>query len=144
MEFSFELIIDAPVKKVWALFYQVDRWHEWIPSIKKINIITSGPLRIGSKLEVKAKLGFFNITTPLTIIDFKKEEGVVMQGKPLFTFTNLKRFYYCKPENNKTKITIGGETSGLLEVLGAKKALIISKEIAFAAKNKIESTNNHE
>jgi hypothetical protein len=59
-----------------------------------------------------------------------------MEGKSLLT--NLKRFYYMKAKGDQTVITIGGFVTGLLASFGAKQGLKISKEIAWAVKDRME------
>jgi hypothetical protein len=51
----------------------------------------------------------------------------------------LIRFYTFEPVNGKTKVTIGGEVSGLLARLARRGGQAVSDEIAQAAKKKIES-----
>ena len=45
--------IDAPADGVWAVFIDVERWHEWTPSFTSIMRLDSGDLREGSRVSIK-------------------------------------------------------------------------------------------
>ena len=137
MRFSSIVEINAPVEKVWALIDKLEEWHQWMPSIKKIEKVSEGPLTVGSQLSVTAKVSRLTVNLLMTITEFVPQRSVVMQGKALGT--NLIRFYTFEPVNGKTKVTIGGEVSGLLARLARRGGQAVSDEIAQAAKKKIES-----
>jgi carbon monoxide dehydrogenase subunit G len=137
MRFSSSVEISAPVEKVWTLIDKLEEWHQWMPSIKKIEKVSEGPLTVGSQLSVTAKVSKLTVNLLMTITEFVPQRSVVMQGKALGT--NLIRFYTFEPVNGKTKVTIGGEVSGLLARLARRGGQAVSDEIAQAAKKKIES-----
>jgi carbon monoxide dehydrogenase subunit G len=136
MRFESSIDINAPVEKVWALIDKLEEWPQWMPSIKKIERISKGPLTAGSQLSVTAKVSGLTVTLLMTIIEFVPERTVVMQGKALGT--NLTRFYTLEPVNGKTKVTIGGEVSGALAWLACRGGKKVSAEIAQVVKKKIE------
>jgi len=137
MRFSSSVEINAPVEKVWALVDRLEEWPQWMASIKKIERVSEGPLTVGSQLSVTAKVSRLTVNLLMTIIEFVPERSVVMQGRALGT--NLTRFYFFEPVNGKTKITIGGEVSGLLAWMARRGGQAVSDEIAQAAKKRIES-----
>ena len=137
MRFSSSVEINAPVEKVWTLVDKLEEWPQWMPSIKKIERLSEGPLTVGSQLSVIAKVSRLTVNLLMTITEFVPERAVVMQGKTLGT--NLTRFYYLEPVNGKTKVTVGGEVSGLLAWLARRGGQAVSHEIAQAAKARIES-----
>jgi carbon monoxide dehydrogenase subunit G len=136
MRFESSIDINAPVKKVWAMIDKLEEWPQWMPSIKKIERISKGPLGVGSQLSVTAKVSGLTVTLLMTITEFVPEGTVVMQGRTLGT--NLTRFYNLKPVNGKTKVTIGGDVSGALAWLACRGGQKVSAEIAQAAKKKVE------
>jgi len=109
-----------------------------MPSIKKIERVSKGPLTAGSQLSVTAKVSGLTVTLLMTITEFVPERNVVMKGKALGT--NLTRFYNLEPLNGKTKVTIGGEVSGVLAWLARRGGQAVSDEIAQAAKKRIEGS----
>ncbi len=138
MRFESTIDIDAPPEKVWTLIDKLEQWPQWMPSIKKIERISEGPLTAGSQLSVTAKVSGFTVKLLMTIIKFVPERTVVMQGKALGT--SLTRFYNLEPLNDKTRATIGGEVSGVLAWLARRGGQAVSDEIAQAAKKRIEGS----
>jgi len=136
MRFESSTDINAPVEKVWALIDKLEEWPQWMPSIKKIERVSKGPLTVGLQLSVTAKVSGLTVTLLMTIIEFVPERTVVMQGKALGT--NLTRFYTLEPINGKTKVTIGGDVSGALAWLACRGGQAVSAEIAQAVKKEVE------
>jgi carbon monoxide dehydrogenase subunit G len=137
MRFSSSVEINAPVEKVWSLIDKLEEWPQWMQSIKKIERVSEGPLAVGSQLSVTAKANRLTVNLLMTISEFVPERSVVMQGRALGT--KLTRFYFLEPVNGKTKVTIGGEVSGLLAWMARRGGKAVSDEIAQAAKKRIES-----
>ena len=138
MRFESSIDIDAPPEKVWTLIDKLEQWPQWMPSIKKIERVSKGPLTAGSQLSVTAKVSGLTVKLLMTIIKFVPERTVVMQGKALGT--SLTRFYNLEPLNDKTRATIGGEVSGVLAWLARRGGQAVSDEIAQAAKKRIEGS----
>jgi carbon monoxide dehydrogenase subunit G len=138
MRFSSSVEIDAPVAAVWSLIDRLEEWPQWMPSIKKIERVSEGPLSVGSQLAVTAKVSRITVHLLMTIIEFVPERSVVMQGRALRT--NLTRFYSFEPHDNRTTATIGGEVTGPLAFLARRGGKRVSEEIAQAAKKRIESS----
>ena len=47
-KFAISVEISAPPARVWEVMSDVDRWHEWTPSITSVKRIKDAPLAIGS------------------------------------------------------------------------------------------------
>jgi carbon monoxide dehydrogenase subunit G len=138
MRFESSIDINAPAEKVWALVDKLEEWPQWMPSIKKIEKVSKGPLTVDSQLAVTAKVSGLTVKLLMTITEFVPERTVVMQGKALGT--SLTRFYALEPVNSKTKVTIGGDVSGALAWLARRGGQAISDEIALAVKTRIEGS----
>jgi carbon monoxide dehydrogenase subunit G len=136
MRFESSIDINAPAKKVWALIDRLEEWPQWMPSIKKIERVSKGPLTVGSQLSVTANVSGLTVTLLMTIMEFVPERTVVMQGKAMGT--NLTRFYTLEPVNGETKVTIGGDVSGALAWLACRGGRAVSAEVAQAVKKKVE------
>jgi hypothetical protein len=72
----------------------------------------------------------------MTITEFVPRQHAVMQGKVLGT--EMTRYYTFEPVNGGTRLTAGGEVSGLLAYLVRRGGQALSEEIVQAAKRKIE------
>jgi len=138
MRFESSIEIAAPVKRVWTLIDKLEEWPQWMPSIKKIERLSKGPLAVGSRLSVTAKAGGLTIALLMTITEFVPERNVVLEGKVLGT--KLKRFYALEPANGKTNVTIGGDVAGALAWLVCRGGKKVSTEIALAVKTRIEGS----
>jgi carbon monoxide dehydrogenase subunit G len=138
MRFESSIEINAPVRKVWALIDKLEEWPHWMPSIKKIQRVSNGPLGVGAQLSVTARVSRLRVKLLMTITKFVPERNVVMQGKALGT--NLTRFYNLEPVDGKTKVTVGGDVSGALAWLACRGGQAISAEIALAVKTRIEGS----
>ncbi len=44
--------IAAPPGRVWTVMSDIERWHEWTPTIRSIRRTNAGPFRIGAKARV--------------------------------------------------------------------------------------------
>jgi carbon monoxide dehydrogenase subunit G len=49
MEFVDTARIEAPIQRVWDLTVNVERWVEFVPTVKHVERLEAGPLEIGSK-----------------------------------------------------------------------------------------------
>ena len=50
---SFEITIVAPIERVWAVYTDVARWPEWTESVAAAEVLTPGPLALGSNVRIK-------------------------------------------------------------------------------------------
>jgi len=136
MKFSSSVWIDAPPEKVFALVDDLERWPEWIPSIEAIEKLSEGPLREGSEIVVTAKSGV-RVRLPMTITEFVPGKRGVLKGKVLGT--RMVRYYDFEAAGGGTRLTAGGEVTGLLAFLVCVGGQRLSQEIVEAAKQKIQS-----
>lgn len=53
MHLQDELLIHAPVERVWALTVDVERWPEATPTMTEVTRLDDGPLGVGSQARIK-------------------------------------------------------------------------------------------
>jgi carbon monoxide dehydrogenase subunit G len=136
MKFRASAEIDATPEKAWALLNDVEEWPRWIPSLKKIEKVTKGPMDVGSRVLVVAK-SLITVNLWMTITEFVAGRRVVMEGKVLGV--KMTRYYTLEPVGQgKAKLTAGGEASGLLAFLVRRGGQKLSEEIVQALKKKVE------
>lgn len=51
-DYSVSVQIAAPPATVWGVMSDIERWHEWTPSITSIRRTNAGPFRIGARARV--------------------------------------------------------------------------------------------
>jgi hypothetical protein len=52
VEFTIGVDIDAPPERVWAVMSDVERWHEWTPSVTRIKLLDK-PFAVGSRALIR-------------------------------------------------------------------------------------------
>lgn len=52
-QLSISVDIDAPVERVYEVMIDVERWHEWTPSIREVRRLDPGPLRLGAQARIR-------------------------------------------------------------------------------------------
>ena len=53
VDFSINVDIAAAPDRVWAVMSDIEKWHEWTPSVRSITRRDQGPLRPGSQAWVR-------------------------------------------------------------------------------------------
>ena len=51
-DFSTSIAIAAPPETVWRIVRDVERWHEWTPSITSVELLDGGGLVLGARARV--------------------------------------------------------------------------------------------
>jgi carbon monoxide dehydrogenase subunit G len=137
MKFSSSAVINAPPEKVFALVDNLEDWPQWIPSIEKIEKVSEGPLKEGSRIRVTARSGV-TVKLLMTLTEFVPGKRGVLEGRVLGT--RMVRYYNFEAVEQGTKLTAGGEVNGLLAFLVRRGGQKLSEEIVQAAKRKIEGS----
>ena len=51
-QFTIATDIAAPANRVWDVMSDVERWHEWTPSVTSVRRLTDGPFGIGTRVVI--------------------------------------------------------------------------------------------
>ena len=52
IDYSISVQIDAPPERVWPVMSDIERWHEWTPSIRSVRRTNAGPFEVGARARV--------------------------------------------------------------------------------------------
>ncbi len=138
MKFRASVEINATPEKAWALLNDVEEWPRRIPSLKKIEKVSQGPLGVGAQVLVVAR-SLITVNLLMKITEFVPGHRVVMEGKVLGV--RMTRYYELEPVGgDKAKLSAGGEVSGLLAFLVRRGGQKLSEEIVQALKKKVEES----
>ena len=53
MRFEAAIEVAAPAQDVFDVYSDVERWPEWTESVTSVELLTPGPLRVGSRARIK-------------------------------------------------------------------------------------------
>lgn len=109
MDFKVTVDIAAPPRVVWAVIRDVERWHEWTPSITSIKRLDDGPLRAGARASVRQPKLPKNIFTVTTLED---DRGFDWQtASPGLSGSG---HHWIEPIPGGSRVTLGVSFRGLL------------------------------
>src|SRR5215217_5053990 len=108
MKFSTQVEIHAPAKVIWNIMLEVERWHEWTPTINSSKKLGTDGFGTGTKLLIQQpKLP----TAVWKVFEMKPEEGFSMvKGNLLLKIVAA---HVLHPSSNKTVVTLSLEFSGI-------------------------------
>lgn len=64
-DFEHTVEITAPLPLVWSVMVEVERWPEWTASVSRVVRLSSGPLKVGSRVRIhqpKLPRAFWRVT----------------------------------------------------------------------------------
>jgi hypothetical protein len=116
MKFITQIEIQAPVQVIWNIMLQVERWHEWTPTINSIKKLGTDGFGTGTKLLIEQpKLP----TAVWKVFEMKPEEGFSMAKENLFL--KIVAAHILQPASNGTVVSLSLEFSGIFGKWVAKK-----------------------
>jgi uncharacterized membrane protein len=120
--FEHSVSIEAPAERVWATWTDVERWPEWAPPMKKVELQTDGELRPGSRARIEAEGGppsVWEVTSlsPGTSFEWKTNvRGVTIVGG-----------HEVRARGNASEVTASIEYRGILSLLFRPMLMRVAK-----------------
>ena len=53
MRFDDEVMVDASIDEVWAIYSDVERWPEWTASIRRVRYVEGSALTVGARVRIE-------------------------------------------------------------------------------------------
>ena len=107
-DYSVSVQINATPERVWAVMRDIERWHEWTPTIISVKRADDGPLRVGARARVfQPRLPSANwVVTTLV-------EGRGFEWESRAPGLRLLARHYVEPGANGSRVTLSIQYSGL-------------------------------
>jgi uncharacterized membrane protein len=61
--------VDAPIGQTWAVLVDLARQPEWMTDMKSVEIITPGPLRVGSRATATVRILGIAVADPVEVVE---------------------------------------------------------------------------
>ncbi len=128
-DFSVSVRIDAPPERVWEVMSDIERWHEWTPSIRGIHRTNSGPFRIGARARVhQPKL------PPADWVVTSLHEGHSFEWESRAPGVRMLASHTIEPNGDGTRVTLSMRYLGPIgNIIGRLAAGITRRYIALEA-----------
>ena len=128
-DYSISVQIDAPPEQVWVVMSDVERWHEWTPTITSVRRTNTGPFRIGARARVhQPKL------LPADWVVTSLEEGRSFDWESRAPGVRVLGRHRVDPVPGGTRVTLSIQYSGPVgSLLGRLLAGISRRYIALEA-----------
>ena len=128
--FSTSIDIAAPPDRVYPIMADVERWHEWTPSISSVKRLGGGPFAVGARAMVRQpKL----LPAIWKVTEVRPGESFTwVSSSPGVRVVGVHR---VEPTPNGSRVTLAVEMHGMLAGLFARlTGAITTKYIDFEAK----------
>lgn len=117
MNFTFTETIHAPLDRVFALANDIDRAMEWLPAGVRIERLTEGPVRVGTRYrETRRILGrddseIYEVTAydPPHRSEVRADGSQGTAGRGIFRF----RIDFASAGAKETRVVLNGSATGL-------------------------------
>ena len=53
MDFSHQVVIEAPTERVWAVYADVEHWTDWTSSIRSVELLDGASLSVGARAKIR-------------------------------------------------------------------------------------------
>lgn len=140
-EFSTTIDIAAPPERVWEVMRDVERWHEWTPSISSIRRLDGKRFGLGSRVLIRQPKLPPNYST---VTEFEPSEGFTWVSRSPGVRATAR--HVIVPSGAGSRVTLSVHFGGLLGWFVARMVRgLTERYLAMEAeglKNRSEETQN--
>ena len=128
-DFSVSVQINASSERVWAVMRDVERWHEWTPTITSVQWLNGGPLRVGARAKVQQPR-----LPPAEWLVTAVDEGCGFDWESRAPGIRVLGRHWVEPTSAGSRVTLSIQYSGIFgNILGRVLASINRRYIALEA-----------
>lgn len=130
MRLQHELLIQAPVERVWALTVDVERWPDATPTMTEVTRLNDGPFGVGSQARIKQPAQSARVWTVTRF-----EEPSCFEWETTFGPLRMRGGHHLSAEGDgcRNRLTLdvegfGSRVFGLLAGRSLRKAIATENE----------------
>lgn len=78
------VVVDAPIAETWAVLADIPLQPEWMREMKRVEILTPGPVRVGSRGSATVRIFGVAVTDPIEVVEFQPPTRFAIRHEGLF------------------------------------------------------------
>ncbi len=79
------VVVDAPIEETWAVVADVPLQTEWMVEMKRVRLVTPGPLAVGTRGEATVRIFGIPVTDPVEVVELEPPTRYAIRHEGLFT-----------------------------------------------------------
>ena len=108
MKLTLETTIMAPIEAVFATMTEIERWPDIISGISDIEVLTAGPMAIGTTFRETRQMYGRTATEEMTVAEFNAPHLFVLTAENHGTFYRAEHVLEPDGENTRMKMSFEG------------------------------------
>jgi Polyketide cyclase / dehydrase and lipid transport len=78
------VVVDAPIEETWAVVADIPLQTEWMREMKRIELVTAGPVRVGTRGNATVRIFGLAVTDPVEVVVFDPPTRYAIRHEGLF------------------------------------------------------------
>ncbi len=83
------VVVDAPIEETWAVVADIPLQPEWMREMKRVTLLTPGPVGVGTRGEATVRILGIAVTDPVQVVDFQPPTRFASRHEGLFSGDGL-------------------------------------------------------
>ena len=79
------VVVDAPIEATWGVVADIPLQPEWMHEMKRVEITTPGPLRVGTRGDATVRIFGIAVTDPVEVVEVEPPRRFAIRHEGLFT-----------------------------------------------------------
>jgi uncharacterized protein YndB with AHSA1/START domain len=134
-EFEIVVVIDRPVKDVFAALVNVDRAPDWNPGVTEVRRTSDGPLEVGSTVVYVGRFLGRNFESPSKCTEYVAGEKFASKSASGPFYLEIANYLESVDEGTKLTTTYRGESKGFFRLAEAVVVRLAKKQFETATEN---------